>query len=114
MDGEINALLTQSLFPQAQTVAVPQNAPIPDLFMNVVTEKADVVFAEEKVVRDFLKNNPGSVRKLSDKPLAVYPMVIALPAGDTRLKAVIDSALAEIINSPCTIRFLPVTAVLKS
>lgn len=100
MDGEISALLASELFPNAQTVAVPQNSSIADLFMNLVTGKADVVFQEENAARDFLKNNPGSIRKLSEKPLAVYPMTIAFPAGDTQLKAAVDSALGEILTTP--------------
>jgi ABC-type amino acid transport substrate-binding protein len=100
MDGEINDLLAQSLFPQAKRIAMPQYSSATDLFMNVVTGKVDVLFQEEKTARVFLKNNPGAIRRLGDQPLAVYPMGMALPAGDTRLKAVIDSALAEIVNSP--------------
>ncbi|MGE4350587.1 MAG: substrate-binding periplasmic protein [Bdellovibrionales bacterium] len=100
MDGELGALLAQSLFPKAQTVTIPQNSSIADLFMNVVTRKADVLFQEENAAHHFLKNNPRSVRKLSPKPVAVYPMVLVLPFGDTKLKEAIDSALFEMMYSP--------------
>ncbi len=100
LDGEITTSLAKELYPLAQTVSLPQMMPFADLLMNVVTNKADVVFSEEKIVRDFLKSNPGTLRKLSEKPLTTAPVAIALPQGDVRLKAAIDSALNDIMASP--------------
>jgi ABC-type amino acid transport substrate-binding protein len=100
MDGETGELLRRQRFPDTQAVSLPQTSPFSDLMINVATGKADVVFAENRIVADYLKQNPGTLEMAADdNVLTAYPLVILLPGNDPQFKTAVDSALSEILYS---------------
>lgn len=99
IDGEAGQMIAHDYFPKATAVALPQNVPFSDVLMSVTTNKADVVFAEEPVVQDFLKTHPGALKKLGGAVIS-YPITLMLPESDPQLREVVNAALFEIINSP--------------
>ena len=98
MDGENSDAIQRMQFPQSTPVAIPQLAEITQMLMNVQTGKADVVFTEPGLVKDFLKTNPDSLRKVGDQPFQVYPNSFGVLLGETKLRIMMDSALTEMLN----------------
>ena len=97
-DGETNATVARNRFPRAQQVALPQGSDFSQLLLTVTTGKADVVFIEPAVAADFLRNNPDSLKMMSDHPLLVLPTIVMFRRGQEEFKSMLDSALDQLVN----------------
>jgi ABC-type amino acid transport substrate-binding protein len=98
LDGSADVKITQARFPKATGFSMPELTPISEIMAGLVGKKFDAVAYDQATVADYLKNNPGSLKKLfPDDPLAVYPTVMLLPAGESKLKAMIDNTIREIM-----------------
>jgi ABC-type amino acid transport substrate-binding protein len=100
IDGEMSAIIASHEFPKARTLSLPQTADDSQLLLNVSEGKADVTFVEPYIANQFLKSHPGSVKNITaDHPIRVFPNTMMLKAGDERLKAMLNVALSELLNS---------------
>jgi ABC-type amino acid transport substrate-binding protein len=98
LDGDANQGLALDLFPKATMIELPQNASMADYFMNVTTNKADIVFAEPRMVTDFLKTHPGALHRVNGgQALMSYPLAVVLPQHQEDFKTAIDTALAQVV-----------------
>jgi polar amino acid transport system substrate-binding protein len=95
IDGTTPAKLTPQKFPHAKTVSYPEMTQVSDLLQGLQTGKYDVMMVDEASVQNFLKISPGTVVKAVEEPVAVFPNVMLLPAGETKLKAIIDNTIRE-------------------
>lgn len=98
MDGEISDIIAKKHFPKAKSIAVPQLGQITDIFMNVATGKADVVFQEPTLAEGFNKANPGKLRQAQEKPFQAIQISIAVSLPETQLRDMLDSTLSELHN----------------
>ncbi len=98
IDGETSSVVRNLAFPKSQAVELPNIQNSSDLLMQVVTKKADVTFTDVPSILTFQKNNPGKVKILSNSPVRIVPINMALPAGAFRLKGAIDTAIQELLN----------------
>ena len=97
LDGEMAIMLANRLFPAAQHVALPQNASMADLLLNVITGKADIAMEEDVIIRDFLKHNPGTLKMVpGTEALQKFPVTFLLPQSDTALKNMIDQTIDDL------------------
>ncbi len=99
VDGSVASRLAAARFPKAQSLTLPNSADVTQLLMNVATAKADMAFVEPFQIFDWNAKNTDKKLCADDKPVAVFPNVIALPQGDTAFKSMIDAALTDIINN---------------
>lgn len=99
LDGSVASRVTAARFPKAGVVTLPNSADLTQLLMNVTTGKADMAFVEPFHIAEWNANNPKDKLCGSEKPLVVFPNVIAIPQGDLAFKTMIDAALTDIINS---------------
>lgn len=100
MDGHISANVARNHFPNVQTVSVPDLSLISDVFLMVANEKADITFEQHYVGADFLEKNPGTLENITKgNPIKAYPTTIILPAGEYRLKTLLNTAQTELFNS---------------
>jgi ABC-type amino acid transport substrate-binding protein len=101
LDGEQTSVFARQFFPNAKQVSLPQTAQFSDLMLQVTTGKADIVFAEPASVGEFMRNNPGTLRRLTplEQPLLVVPNIMLFPRGEYAFKEMIDNALREMFNS---------------
>jgi polar amino acid transport system substrate-binding protein len=99
LDGAIEDLIAKTDFPEATRVSLPQLNPWSDVLLNITTNKADVTFAEPSAVNLFLAKNPGTIKELMpDRPLRTFGTCYALKLGELEFRAMIESALEEIVN----------------
>jgi polar amino acid transport system substrate-binding protein len=96
IDGEGGGLVAAEDFPKATMVSLPQMATYADMFNQVVTGKADVLFAAPSGASVFLRNNPGTLRPLPQK-LRVFPVSLAVRYGETDLRDLLDQAQDDVI-----------------
>jgi ABC-type amino acid transport substrate-binding protein len=95
-DGEISDVIAKRSFPKAVEVSVPQLGQITDILVNVADNKADIVFDESSFIDDFIKTNPGKLRRAQDKPFETFPTVLSVDIHETQLRDMLDAALVEL------------------
>ncbi len=91
VDGEMTALIANADFPKAQKVCLPQLSPMADMFMNVVTDKADIIFTAPDVVADFEKTNGDKLDELKlPSPVRIFPAAVAINRGEFEFLRMLD------------------------
>jgi len=100
IDGEISEDIRKVDFPKASFVSLPQISDSAQLLLNVVNKKADVAFKSEDTVKDFLKTNPNTLRKIeTDRPLRVFAEVLGIKKGEHDLRQAVNNATQALLNN---------------
>lgn len=95
VDGEMTALIANADFPEAQKICLPQLSPMADMFMNVVTDKADIIFTAPDVVADFEKTNGDKLDELKlPTPVRIFPAAVAINRGEFEFLRMLDHTTA--------------------
>lgn len=99
MDGHISQITTKSDYPKATRVSLPDFSNISELFNLVTSKKADLVFEENYIAWDFMKNNPNLVKNIvPNNPIRVFPTTILIPQNEPSLKQMLNTAQNELLN----------------
>jgi ABC-type amino acid transport substrate-binding protein len=98
-DGEVSELIAHNYFPKAIYVGQQQLSELGQIFMNVATGKADIVFNAPDVAEDFMSKNPDKLKRLSAKPFQTYSLTYAVAMNEENLQQMLDSALIELHNN---------------
>ncbi len=97
IDGEQTDSMADDYFPKAEKVSLPQSSDFSSLMLNVITEKADLTFAEPLSVFEFTENNPNTLKRIDgDTPLTLVPNIFLIPRGQEKFKAMINNSLTEL------------------
>jgi len=100
IDGETGDLIARTQFPKAKRVSLPQLTDISQLFLEVSSDKADVLFAEPYFAYEFLKSNPGSVKNIAvEKPIRALGNCYMFKKGEFQYKQMLDVAIEDLLNS---------------
>jgi ABC-type amino acid transport substrate-binding protein len=97
MDGEATDAVAKSNYPNAKKFSLPQNSEMSLLYSNVAQGKADVLFSDVPMSVGYMENNPGQLRRVNDTPVLTYTIGIPVSNDEPKLKAMLDSALMELI-----------------
>lgn len=95
IDGEMAAIIAKERFPKATAISMPQMTDLSQMMMNVVTGKADITFMNSLAAANFLKSNPGKLKKLNTKPLMVFSHGIAVGKYEQDLVATFNTVINE-------------------
>lgn len=98
MDGEMSDIIARKDFPKAQIIGIPQLGDVTQLLLSVATGKADAVFLEPSIAKEFADHNPGKIRQVTKTPYSIFPNSFGVRLGETRLLMALDSALTELVN----------------
>ncbi len=97
MDGEQTDTMADYYFPRAEKISLPQSSDFSSLMLNVITEKADLTFAEPLSVFEFMETNPDTLKRIEgDEPLTLVPNIFLIQRGQEEFKALINNALTEL------------------
>lgn len=100
LEGDIYEKIVRRDFPQANFFQLPQIAQVSDLFENVKSRKADVLFNDSDTGEDYMRKNPGVLRKVPlPKPYISMPVSMTVRHGEMTLKRMLDIATQEMINN---------------
>ncbi len=100
IEGDVTYNAARNSFPNAKLLALPQNADPAQLLLNLTGKKADAVIIDEAFAADFIKNNPGKIKKLSiTGAVQIYSESFGLRQGELQLKNMVDAAIENIINN---------------
>jgi polar amino acid transport system substrate-binding protein len=100
IDGETSQAIASRQFSNAQTLQLPQATDVSQMLLNVVDGKADMAFLEPTLANEYIKNNPGKVKYVSqDKPVVIYGNIMMIKKGEFTFKTAIDNAIIELLNN---------------
>lgn len=92
-DGYFGATIIKDDFPKAKLVSLPDLSNDTDILLGVSTGKADAGICGNIVASNFIKNNPGTIRRVGGPPLRFPSLGLAFAKGEEQLKAMINASL---------------------
>ncbi len=93
LDGEYGAIVANESFPKSKKYSLPQLSDMSQLLVAVETGKADIAFLQPSTGQNYMKNNPGKLRMLENKPVRAMPApTIAVSPSEQALKNLLDAS----------------------
>jgi len=99
MDGDISPILRQNFLPMSKEHALPNNIDPKQMSLDVMYGKADVALLDAPSFINFNKAYPSKLRRIETTPLAIYPMVISVAKGESRLQKTISDTINYMLGS---------------
>jgi ABC-type amino acid transport substrate-binding protein len=101
VEGDVYAKISNREFPLAKKLELPQLATTADIFSSVADGKADALITQSDSGADFMKNNPGKIRKvkLDGGPFRASPVSISIKGGEYRFQRMLDIATVEMLSN---------------
>lgn len=94
-DGELSAYYAPIAFPKAQRHLVSQLSPVGMIMTDMFTGKADIVLLTRAAANAYEKDNPGTLKQILDKPIALYPVRFVFRKDDLQRKIMFDTVLED-------------------
>ena len=86
VDGFVQTEITKQSFPNAQYQGLPQTTSPAEMYDQLKYGKADALVNEDISAMNYMKNNPGVIRRFSDKPMIAMKMFLVTPKGDEKMR----------------------------
>lgn len=99
IEGDITQSLAERLFPKAKKISIPSMMQASELAEHIKTGKATASFADLGFYNDYIAKNPNTIRALENNPAWIFGERLAVKNGETKLKGIVDTAIAELVNS---------------
>jgi len=100
IDGEMTSIIASSDFPSAKAMALPQNADVSQVLLEVASGKADITFVEPAIAEEYMSKNPGKIKAVEGiPPLRVFPNVMMVNKGEINFLSMMNIAITELINT---------------
>lgn len=99
MDGDLSSDLAPRRFPQAKLRTLSVNADQAQMFTEVVTKKADAVLLDAASGHAYMKANPGKIKLLLEKPIAVQGGGFSVKKGESELFNMLNGAVNAALNN---------------
>ncbi|MFW9872459.1 MAG: substrate-binding periplasmic protein [Candidatus Thorarchaeota archaeon] len=100
IDGETADLIARTDFPDAQRVSSIQNTGIAQKFLDLTSNKCDVVFAEPYYAYEYLKNNPGTLKNIAEaNPIRLFGNCYMFKKNEFQMQQMLNVAIQDLINS---------------
>jgi ABC-type amino acid transport substrate-binding protein len=100
IDGEMTSIIASTDFPKASVDSLPQSTDVSQVLLEVAGGKAALTFVEPAVAGAFLDKNPDAVQEVSGvAPVRVFPNVMMVAKGETKLVSLLNTSLGELANT---------------
>ncbi|MES3032243.1 MAG: transporter substrate-binding domain-containing protein [Patescibacteria group bacterium] len=100
VDGEMTSIIAKTDFPNASVDSLPQSTDVSQVLLEVASGKATLTFVEPAVMRDYLDKNPDALREVSGvPPVRVFPNVLMVAKGESKLVSFLNTAINELANT---------------
>jgi polar amino acid transport system substrate-binding protein len=99
IDGELSSIIARESFPKAKLLEIAPLVGNSQAIINVAERKADVVFIEPFSVEEYMKNNPGKIKKLpSAEPWGIMSGSMPTKLGDDKFLWLMNASLQHLQN----------------
>ena len=100
MDGDAGSQVSAVNFPNAKNDQLTQLSDQSLLLLEVANGKADLTVTDSVTGAEYMAKNPGKIKQvISPQPLELFPNVIGIPAGEDKLRRMLDEATNELLYS---------------
>jgi ABC-type amino acid transport substrate-binding protein len=106
LEGSATGTIAREHFPNAKLHEIPQIMSTAEMFVSLALGKADAVVYDFFTYSAYAAHNPGKIRRASDEAVKVYPIAMAVGAGEERLRRMLSNATAEMHLSGAVERIL--------
>ncbi len=96
MDGEINFYISHDKFPQTKKLEYPALTSNAELILSVLNKKADATFMAAFVGNDYMDNNPGKIKQLTEQPIWVFDTALMYKTGEAKFGGILDAAIRQL------------------
>jgi len=99
-EANVSLELASLTFPKASQLSLPGSMSGEEVALNIVTHKADVLFAEDSVVENFNKAQDKKLKRVPfPRPLRLYGVAFPVDIHEQELRDMLNIAIADMINS---------------
>lgn len=98
IEGELTGIVARTNYPKAQIVELTMQQGSTNLFENVATGKADIVFNDPFSFGAYDATNPGKLRQVVGEDVGAFSSNYVIKFGEDQFKEVIDAGLNELLN----------------
>ncbi len=96
IDGTGAASLTERFLPKTQHITLVENTPTSDLFLSVMTGKADAVYTDTSTIFPFEQNQPGQMRPVLNSDMTMrMPWAFMVAQDNYRFVHMINLVLQD-------------------
>ncbi|MDR0231394.1 MAG: ABC transporter substrate-binding protein [Dysgonamonadaceae bacterium] len=100
IDGETADLIARTDFPNAKRVSSTQVTEISQKFLDLASNKCDVVFTEPYYAYEYLRNNPGTIKNIAESnPIRLFGNCYMFKKNEFQLQQMLNVAIQDLINS---------------
>lgn len=105
-DGEGSTMIAKKHFPKATLISVQQLSDLAQIFLNVTTNKADIVFNTPDAAQAFIDKNPGTLKRVGNTPFETYAIAFSVAMTEPNLQEMLTNALNELHSKGITDTYL--------
>lgn len=93
LDGYMAATIIKSEFPKAKLTTLPNLSTDADILLSIQMGKADASVCDSIMASDYIKNNPGKVKRAEGPPVRFSTETIAFPLSEPQLRVKLNTTL---------------------
>jgi polar amino acid transport system substrate-binding protein len=96
LEGEMSQTIKNEDFPKAQTISMPDVTDITQVLLQVAMGKADVALTEPSTAEQFLRGNPGKLKRVPGPPVRVEMTGLNVGVGEEALKDLLNTTITTL------------------
>lgn len=96
IDGDLTSIFAKEYFPLARLMSAGGMPDASQLYLSVVTGKADAVIGEPVFAKAFMSNNPDKIVQVPGAPVRVVPATVAVAIGEHDLQSFLGTSFTSL------------------
>jgi ABC-type amino acid transport substrate-binding protein len=96
LEGGVTSILQKVYLPKTKLYELPQFTSPSELFTSLHMGKADFVLYENYTFEDYNAHNPGQLKRVSDTPIKIFPLAIAVDKNQDALREMLSTATMDL------------------
>jgi ABC-type amino acid transport substrate-binding protein len=106
LEGGVTSIIQHYFLPDTKVYELPQFTSPAELFVGLSMGKADFLLYERYTFEDYNKHNPGKLKRVSDMPIKIFPLAIAIDKNQDALREMLDTATMDLHLAGTTERII--------
>lgn len=96
LEGGVTSILQHVYLPQAKVFELPQMTSPSELFTALAMKKADFLLYDLFTFEDYNAHNPGKLKRVTDTPIKVFPLAVAVDKNQDALREMLATATMDL------------------
>ena len=96
LEGGVTSIIQHTYLPNAKVYELPQFTSPGELFTSLAMGKADFVLYERYTFEDYNAHNPGKLKRVSNTPIKIFPLAIAVDKNQDALREMLNTATIDL------------------